>query len=80
LEVEGELTRLGPTAEQDEHDESPRHVTVDGGEIRDGDRAIDLLDGSAPARPLGTPTLECKLESYGFLWMRLQHEDQRTVP
>jgi maltose alpha-D-glucosyltransferase/alpha-amylase len=58
----------------------PRRVAVELGEVRDGDRAIDLLDSAAPVRPLDTPTLDCKLESYGFLWLRLQREDQRTAP
>ena len=55
-------------------------MTVELGDVEDVDRVIDLLDGSTPARPLTEPTLECKLDGYGFSWLRLQRKGFRTVP
>jgi trehalose synthase len=59
---------------------APRHATVELGDVEDVDRVIDLLDGSAPARPLTELTLESKLDGYGFSWLRLQRKGFRTVP
>jgi glycosidase len=58
----------------------PRHATVNLADVEDVDRVIDLLDGSTPARPLADPALECKLDGYGFSWLRLQRKGFRTVP
>jgi hypothetical protein len=58
----------------------PRHVTVELADVEDVDRVIDLLDGSAPARPLSESRLECKVDGYGFSWLRLQRKGLRTVP
>ena len=59
----------------------PRHVTVDIGATSRMVIARSTCSMTLhPLVALTAPTLECKLDGYGFTWLRLQHEDQRTAP
>ena len=58
----------------------PRAVKVDVGDHPDADRLVDLLATSEPVHRFEAPTLELKLEGYGYRWYRLQRRDTVTTP
>ena len=63
----------------------PRAVKVrlgrsDGGGGGEEDRIVDLLATTDPVQPLDGPTLELKLEGYGYRWFRLQRSGTNTTP
>jgi trehalose synthase len=58
----------------------PRTVKVDVGDAPDVDRLVDLLATAEPVHRFETPTLELKLEGYGYRWYRLQRRGTNTTP
>jgi trehalose synthase len=52
-------------------------VRIDGGA---DSRLVDLLDEGQAIHQVNGGALELKLEAYGFRWLRVQPEEQRTAP
>ena len=55
-------------------------VRIDIGEVPDGARIDDLLDGEVGVAKLEGSTLELKLEGYGFRWFRVTSPERTAAP
>jgi len=60
--------------------DAPVEARVRLGNVDAFDRRADLLDTAQPVQPLEGPSLDLKLDGYGFTWVRLQSSELPTTP
>jgi trehalose synthase len=60
--------------------DAPVETRVRLGDVGGYDRRHDLLDIDLPVQALDGPSLDLKLDGYGYTWLRLQSSERPTTP